>query len=144
VERILAVADEPSLAAHQLEFQVFPGNFANPDDVNRAIRQGHLRLVEYHIGEADLVGNTLDLLPYASDEFALFLCTRDRMYFASSDQTLSTGDRLLCASLAQEESPLSSIFTRVRSLKPKQISKLADDPLAGSDSERASEPHGGA
>jgi NhaP-type Na+/H+ or K+/H+ antiporter len=139
LERILAVADEPSLAAHHLEFQVFPGNFTNPDDVNRAIRQGHLRLVEYSIGEGDLVGSTLDTLPYASDEFAMFLSTRDRTYFASSDQTLSTGDRLLCASLAQEESPLSSIFTRVRSLEPKQISELAEDPLAGSGSVKGSD-----
>jgi hypothetical protein len=133
LERIFAVADASSLAAHQLEFQVFPGNFPSPDDVNRAIRQGQLRLVEYEIGEEGLAGHSLDTLPYASDEFALFLRTRDRTFFASSDQTPSAGDHLLCASLTQEESPLSSMFTRVRSLDPNRISELAEDLLVRSD-----------
>jgi Trk K+ transport system NAD-binding subunit len=133
LERIFAVADEPSLAAHQLEFQVFPGNFTGPDDVNRAIRQGHLRLVEYAIGDGEAVGHSLDTLPYASDEFALFIRTRERTFFASSDQTLSAGDRLLCASLTQKESPLSSILKRLRSLDPNRISELAEDVPAGSE-----------
>jgi voltage-gated potassium channel Kch len=133
LERIFAVADEPSLVAHQLQFQVFPGNFSSPDDVNRAIRQGQLRLVEYAIGEDDVAGHSMDSLPYASDEFALFLHTRERAFFASSDQTLSAGDHLLCASLAQEESPLSSMFMRVRSLDPNRISELAEDLRAGSE-----------
>jgi hypothetical protein len=130
LERIFAVADEPSLAAHHLQFQVFPGNFSSPDDVNRSIRQRQLRLVEYSIGPGEAAGQRLDTLPYASDEFALFLRTRERTFFASADQTLSEGDRLLCASLTQEESPLRSMSTRTRSLDPNRISELADDLLA--------------
>lgn len=132
-ERIFAVADEPSLAAHHLEFQVFPGNFSGPDDANRAIRQGQLRIVEYAIEGEEVTGRSLDTLPYASDEFALFLRTRERTFLASADQTLSAGDRLLCASLRQEKSPLASLFTRVRFLDPNRTAELAEDLLTSAE-----------
>jgi NhaP-type Na+/H+ or K+/H+ antiporter len=126
VQRLLVVVDESTRQAHGEQIFPFPGNFSGPDDVNRALRLGRLRIVEYR-GPEGAEERSVEDLPYGPGEFALFVYKRDKVFFASTGQTLAAGDRLLCA-IEGEESPLSSLLVRLREFDPRHPPPMASAP----------------
>ncbi len=126
VQRLLIVVDESTRQAHGEQMYPFPGNFPGPDDVNRALRLGRLRVVEYQAPEG-AEERSVEALPYGPGEFALFVHKRDKVFFASTGQTLAAGDRLLCATEG-EDSPLSSSLVRLRELDPRHLPTMVSAP----------------
>ena len=127
VERILSVVEEATQQAAESHPHPFPGNFPGPDETNRLLRAGRLNIVEYEIPAAEN-GTRLNDLPYGDGEFAVFLHRRDRIFVASSDQTMSGGDRLLCAVTVQGGSPLAARLHKLCEIDPRQLPLPAPRP----------------
>jgi NhaP-type Na+/H+ or K+/H+ antiporter len=122
VQRILLVVDESTRQAYAEEMILpFPGHFPGPDEVNRALGAGRLRLVEYEVPAATTETLPITNLPYAEGEFALFLHRRDRVFLASSEQALNAGDRLVCVRPAEGSSGIAALLREVRLLDPAHL-----------------------
>lgn len=122
VERTLIVVDESTRQAHAEEMVFpFPGHFPGADDVNRALRTGRLRVIEYEVPADSTDSHPIGDLPYSEGEFALFVQRRDRVFLASSEQVLVAGDHLLCARPADGGGGLATVLRQLRVLDPTRL-----------------------
>jgi NhaP-type Na+/H+ or K+/H+ antiporter len=110
IERVLGMGDGPIVHADRLPF---PGAYMGADQINLHLRSGRALLVEYEVAAGRWIGKSLGELPYADDEFALFLTRRDQVYVATRAESLLLGDRLLCFKAGDGQSPLATELQKV-------------------------------
>ena len=116
VEHALALADDSDETTPHPATGPLPGSFPGVDDVNRQLRRGRLRLVEYEVPPGDAIGRPLGELPFGDGEFVVVLRRGDGVQVATGDIQLAAGDRLWCVRPPGAESPLVALLGPAREL----------------------------
>jgi NhaP-type Na+/H+ or K+/H+ antiporter len=111
VERVLALSEGKAAEAGS---NPFPGAFPGVDEVNRLLRLGKVRLVEYELTRQEVMGRTLNQLPFADEEWALLLQRRENIYIATADQVVAAGDHLICLKTSSGTGALGELGRVVR------------------------------
>jgi Trk K+ transport system NAD-binding subunit len=118
VERVLALADDADETTPHPAMGPLPGSFPSIDDVNRLLRAGRLRLVEYQVPADKVPGRALGELPFGDGEFAVVLRRRAGVLLATGDLRLAPEDRLWCARPQDADSTLAGLLGPSRALDP--------------------------
>jgi len=131
-QRVLAIEEDTLRASAENPRYPFPGNLPNLHELNRRIGMESVLVQSYHVDDGSpTVGQRLDEIEFGSDEFALLLLRRDRVFIASAEQVLEAGDRVLCIAPRDAALPPPPGLTRRHSVTPGALTPLLDTADGG-------------
>lgn len=131
VDRVITLDAESS---EDRSLSAMPGSFPGLDEVNRLLRLGKGRVIDYSIPQRGdkAPGTSLGQLEYADGEFALVLMHGESIYVATGDLKIAPGDRLICLRTSNDASPLAQTLVveqeiEARKVKQFVLSKLKEN-----------------
>jgi NhaP-type Na+/H+ or K+/H+ antiporter len=111
IERLIAWTDEPVAAGSaSAPLRPFPGHFPGVDDVNAAMRNGRLVVVEYEVREGKAIGMRVAELPFGDGEFAVLVRRGQSVIVVSGEHVLAKGDRIWCLRPKSGRSALTDLL----------------------------------